>query len=122
MLQFFIEGGWGMYPVLVMGVILVVASLRYAMDTEPVRLRFIAAIALALVVTMVHATWTCFAAVFHYLEQAKDERWLRSLMTGLMESTRPATLGGALLAVSLILVAVGAYRSGQRELRALRSS
>jgi hypothetical protein len=122
MMQFFIEGGWGMYPVLVMGVILVVASLRYAMDSEPVRLRFIAAIALALVVTMVHATWTCFAAVFHYLEQSKDERWLRSLMTGLMESTRPATLGGALLAVGLILVAVGAYRSGQRELRALRSS
>lgn len=122
MVQFFIEGGWGMYPVLVLGIILVVASLRYAMDAEPVRLRFVAAIALALVVTMVHATWTCFAAVFHYLEQSKDERWLRSLMTGLMESTRPATLGGALLAVGMILVAVGAYRSGQRELRALRSS
>jgi hypothetical protein len=42
-------------------------------------------------------------------------------MTGLMESTRPATLGGALLAIALILVAVGAYRSGQRELHALRS-
>jgi hypothetical protein len=120
MVQFFVEGGWGMYPVLVMGLLLIGSSIRYAIDTEPVRLRFIAAISLALVVTMVHATWTCFAAVFHYLEQSKDEQLARSLMTGLMESTRPATLGGALLVVGLILVAAGVYRSGRRELRALR--
>jgi len=121
MVQFFIEGGWGMYPVLVMGVVLVGASIRYAIDAEPVRLRFIAAVSLALVVAMVHATWTCFAAVFHYLEQSKDEQLARALMTGLMESTRPATLGGALLTVALILVAVGAYRAGRRELLALRA-
>jgi hypothetical protein len=120
MVRFFAEGGWGMYPVLVMGLMLVWAAARYAIDTEPVRLRFIAAISLALVVTMVHATWTCIAAVFHYLEQSPGENFTRTLMTGLMESTRPATLGGALLAIALILVAVGAYRSSQRELRALR--
>jgi len=108
-------------PVLVMGVLFVGASVRYAIDTEPVRLRFIAAIALALLVTMIHSTWTCMAAVFHYLEQSKPEGLARSLMTGLMESTRPATLGGALLSIGLILVAVGAFRSGRRELRALRS-
>jgi hypothetical protein len=120
MVRFFIEGGWGMYPVLVMGLMLVWASLRYAIDTEPVRLRFIGAIALALAVTMVHATWTCIAAVFHYLEQSPGDNFARTLMTGLMESTRPATLGGALLVIALILVAVGAYRSTQRELGALR--
>jgi len=119
MVRFFIEGGWGMYPVLVMGLIAVWASARYAIDTEPVRLRFIAAISLALVVTMAHATWTCFAAVFHYLQQS-HEPLARTLMTGLMESTRPATLGGALLVIALVLVAVGAYRSTQRELRAMR--
>jgi hypothetical protein len=121
MVRFFIEGGWGMYPVLIMGLILIWASVRYAIDTEPVRLRFIGALALALVVTMVHATWTCIAAVFHYLEQSPQMPFARTLVTGLMESTRPATLGGALLTVALILLAVGAYRSTQRELRALRS-
>jgi hypothetical protein len=121
MVHFFVEGGFGMYPVLVMGLMLIWAAARYAIDTEPVRLRFIGALALALVITMVHATWMCMAAVFHYLEQAREEHLVRSLMTGLMESTRPATLGGALLAIALILVAVGAYRSGQRELHALRS-
>ena len=120
MIRFFIEGGWGMYPVLVMGLMVVWAAARYALDTEPIRLRFIAAIALALMVTMAHATWTCFAAVFHYLQQSPHVPFARTLMTGLMESTRPATLGGALLVVALILVAVGAYRSTQRELRAIR--
>ncbi len=120
MVRFFIEGGWGMYPVLILGLVLVWAGVRYAADMEPVRLRFIIAVAVALVVTMVHATWTCFAAVFHYLQQSPKEPFAQTLMTGLMESTRPATLGGALLTLALILVAVGAYRSTQRELRALR--
>ncbi len=120
MVRFFIEGGWGMYPVLILGLILVWASVRYAVDTEPARLRFIIAVALALLVTMVHATWTCFAAVVHYLEESPKGPFAQTLMTGLMESTRPATLGGALLTLALILVAVGAYRSTQRELRALR--
>lgn len=119
MVSFFVEGGWGMYPVLVMGLVLVWAAARYAIDSEPVRLRFIGSLSLALVVTMAHATWTCVAAVFRYLEQSRDEHIVRSLMTGLVESTRPATLGGALLAIGFMLVAVGAYRSSQRELRAL---
>jgi hypothetical protein len=69
---------------------------------------------------MAHATWTCFAAVFQYLHRASTEPFAQTLMTGLMENTRPATLGGALLTLATILVAVGAYRSSQRELRALR--
>jgi hypothetical protein len=117
--SFFVEGGWGMYPVLVMGLLLVGAGFRYARDGEPVRLRFIGALGLALVVTMIHATWTCVAAVFHYLETVPEAEFRRTLMRGLMESTRPAVLGGALLALALTLVAVGAYRSGQRELRAI---
>jgi hypothetical protein len=94
MVRFFIEGGWGMYPVLVLGLILVWSSGRYALDLEPARLRFIVAMSVALLVTMAHATWTCFAAVFQYLHRSSTEPFAQTLMTGLMESTRPATLGG----------------------------
>ena len=41
----------------------------------------------------------------------------RLLVAGLKESTRPALLGFGLLSLSLILVAIGVYRVGQRELR-----
>ena len=44
----------------------------------------------------------------------------RLLVAGLKESTRPALLGFGLLSLSLILVAIGVYRVGQRELRAAR--
>jgi hypothetical protein len=120
MTAFFKEGGWGMLPILVMGLVLVWAAVRYAIDSEPVRLRFVAALGLALTVTTLHATWTCLAAVFRYLQTVPDAKLGKTLVTGLMESTRPATLGGALLSLALILVAVGAYRSSRRELAALR--
>ncbi len=122
MVNFFVEGGWGMYPVLVMGLVLVWAGFRYARDGEPIRLRFIGALSLALLVTMAHATWTCVAMVFHFLETVPEAEFRRTMMTGLMESTRPIFLGGALLSLALTLVAVGAYRSVERELRALAGS
>lgn len=120
MTAFFVEGGWGMFPVLVMGLVLVWAAVRYAIDSEPVRLRFITTLGLALAVTVLHATWTCLAAVFHFLQTVPEAEFRTTLMTGLMESTRPATLGGTLLSLALVLVAVGAYRSGRRELTALQ--
>ncbi len=120
MANFFVEGGCTMFPVSVMGLILVVASIRYALDGEPIRLRFVAALAIALAVTMVVGTWLNVASVFHYMETVKDAEFARTLMTGFMESTRPGLLGGGLLTLSLILVAIGAYRSGRRELKALR--
>jgi hypothetical protein len=121
MADFFVEGGWGMYPVLVLGLVLLGAAGRYAMDGEPIRLRFVTALSLALLVTMLHATWTCVAAVLHHMQAVAAQDFQGTLMTGLMESTRPATLGGALLTLALILVSVGTYVAGRRELDALRS-
>jgi len=118
MIRFFIEGGWGMYPVLVMGLILVGASIRFSVDMEPVRLRFITVLSLALAVTMLHATLTCVVAVLEYMKR-HPENVTRTLLTGLLESTRTASLGGAFLSIALVLVSVGFYRSGRRELIAL---
>jgi hypothetical protein len=120
MMQMWIEGGWGMLPVLVFGLITVFASGRYALDGQSPRLRFVAAMSVLLAVSMVHSMLTNVAAVFSFLtdrERAPDGELGRILVTGLMESTRPGALGGALLVLALVLVAVGVYRAGQRELR-----
>ena len=120
MMQMWIEGGWGMFPVLVFGLITIFASGRYAIDGQTPRLRFVAAMSVLLVVSMVHSMLTNVAAVFSFLqdgERAPDDQLTRILFTGLMESTRPGALGGALLVLSLVLVAVGVYRAGQKELR-----
>lgn len=121
MLQFWMEGGWGMFPVTAFGVVMIVAAGRFAFDGELLRLRFVAAMGVVLTAAMMHAMLTDVAAVFSYLSDADrvpDGQIGRILVTGLMESTRPGALGGALLVLALVLVAVGVSRGTARELRA----
>lgn len=122
MLDFFREGGWGMYPVLIFGLLLLGTSARYAWDGEPARLRFAIALCALLVVASLHAMLLDVAQVLWYVqspERVADDDLVRVVFTGLMESTRPGALGGALLTLALVLVAIGVYRSGRRELRAV---
>lgn len=121
MMELFAEGGWGMYPVLVFGLLLVGTSARYAWDGEPMRLRFALALSALLIVSTLNAMLTDLAAVFDYVSdpaRTPDAALARTLCTGLKESTRPGALGGALLSLALVFVAVGVYRGVQRELRA----
>jgi hypothetical protein len=120
MIQFFLEGGFAMYPVLIIGLVLLGTSIRYAIDAEPIRRGFIAAMALALIATTIFATSLGLAAVFQYLETVAEAEFAATLVTGLKEVSRNGILGGGLLALSLILTAVGAYRAGRRELKAMR--
>jgi hypothetical protein len=120
MMQFFHEGGWGMFPVLVLGLVVLFASTRYLLDGEPVRLRFILALALAQLALVAQATVADVAAVMSALQHAKPDIRSLLLVAGLKECTRPALLGFGLLSLSLILVAIGVYRVSQRELKAAR--
>jgi len=119
--DFFKEGGWGMYPVLVLGVILVVSAARYAIDGESARLRFVIAMSLSLVASIATACTADVAMVFWYLqspERVPDAMFHRILAEGLKESSRPAMLGLSLLGLALIAVSIGVYRTGRRELAA----
>jgi hypothetical protein len=121
MLEFFQEGGFGMYPVLVFGLILIGTAGRYAWDGEPIRLRFAIAMSALLIVSMMNAMLTDVATVFWHLQEPSrvpDAEFVRVLVTGLKESTRPGVLGGALLGFALMLIAVGVYRGTRKELRA----
>jgi hypothetical protein len=121
MIEFFQEGGFGMYPVLVFGLVLIGTAGRYAWDGEPMRLRVALALAVLLIVTVAHATWTDLAAVFDHISdpaRTPEAELTRTLFVGLKESTRPGALGGALLSFALMLVCVGVYRGARRELRA----
>ena len=111
--QFMMEGGWGMYPVLLLGVVTLASATRYALRPERLCLRFVSILWLTLLVVIVHATITDVAAVFHYFEdpvRAPDNEMARTLMIGLKESTRPAVLGGIFLTLVPLLAAVGVYR------------
>ena len=111
--EFMKEGGWGMWPVLLLGLVTLASAARYMARPERFCLPFIAALWVTLVVAVAHATVTDVAAVFRYLEEparAPDGPVVRLLMMGLKESTRPAALGGIFLTLAPLFVAGGIYR------------
>ena len=111
--EFIREGGWGMWPILLLGLVTLASATRYLARPERGCVPFIAALWVALLVVVVHATVIDVGAVFHYLEnpvRTPDGQMARTLMTGLKESTRPAGLGGIFLTLAPLLVAAGLYR------------
>lgn len=113
--EFMREGGWGMWPILLLGLASLASAVRYAVRPERQSLRFAAALAVTLVVAVVHASITDLAAVFGYFQdpgRAPDPQIPRTLLIGLKESTRPAVLGGIFLTLAPLLGAVGLYREG----------
>jgi hypothetical protein len=118
MIEFFKEGGWGMWPILVLGLVTVGAAARFAMKPERRQIGFLAAMALATITSCFHATWTDFGAVCSALSDEKfatEAQMPRVLAEGLKECTRPGAMGGAFLTLAAILVAVGMLRLGREE-------
>lgn len=112
-IEFMREGGWGMWPILLLGLVALASATRYALRPERLCLRFISILWVTLLVAITHASVTDLAAVFHYLEdptRAPDGQLARLLVTGLKESTRPAVLGGIFLTLVPLAAAVGVYR------------
>jgi hypothetical protein len=121
MIEFFKEGGWGMYPILVVGLVLLWSSCRYALDREPARRPFIAVLTLAYLAFIVQGVLTDIATVFWALSEGHKvppDQLVLVLLEGMKESTRPAILGFGLMGLALVAVSIGLYRSGLRELRA----
>lgn len=111
--EFMREGGWGMYPVLLIGLVALASATRYAIRPERLCLRFVAVLWLTLLAAVIHATVTDLASVFRYFEdpvRAPDSEISRTLLIGLKESTRPAALGGIFLTLVPLLAAAGVYR------------
>ena len=108
------EGGWGMWPVALLGVVALASAARYMVRPERFSLSFVAAMWVTLIVTVTHATLTDVAAVLAHAQEpdrAPDALLVRILICGLKESTRPAAFGGIFLTLVPLFVAVGRYRA-----------
>jgi len=113
--EFMREGGWGMWPVLLIGLVSLGAAIRYAARPERLWFGFAAALWVTVLVCVVHASVTDVAAVLGYFDdpgRATDSEIPRLIIRGLKESTRPAVLGGIFLTLVPLLAAVGIYRQG----------
>jgi hypothetical protein len=122
MLEFFKEGGFGMWPILVFGLITLVVAGRFAARPERRQLGFLGGMALSTVLVMLHATWTDFGTVCGALadpERVSDAGLTRTMWQGLKECTRPGAFGLALLTLAAILFAAGLSRMKREEDRAI---
>jgi hypothetical protein len=113
--EFFVEGGWGMYPTLVLGLVTLVAAARFAWAPERRRLGFIAGMWATTLAQILHSTLTDFAAVFSALVHiAEPDDRVRVMFEGFKECTRPGILGGVFLILALLFVSIGLNRATQR--------
>ena len=115
-MEWFKLGGWGMYPILFVGLASLGTAAFYAARGDA-RLRgSLEAMSRALVWFIVTAVSSDLVTVCFYLKgpDIPAEQRLRILLEGVGESLTPLTMGGAFLALMWLFVAIGQRRVDQR--------
>lgn len=109
MREAFYLGGWGMYPTLLFGLLMVAASIRYAISPEK---RFVPLqVSLGVLTLMAGGLGfvTGMIKVFLSMDQVPpDQRWI--WMLGLGEALNCIGLALTLIVTGALAASVGAYR------------
>jgi hypothetical protein len=112
--EFMVEGGWGMWPVLLFGLVCLGAGVRFAVRPHRRWLAFAGAMWLTVLTAVTHAVVTNVTSVFRFLggpPEALEGQATRVLFIGLKESLRPGVLGGLFLTLTALALAIGAFRA-----------
>jgi len=116
--DFFLEGGWGMWTILVFGLVAVGAAGRFAYSPERHMLWLVISMSITLIITTAHATWSDLATVSHFLSditrEGKPSQEVQSIFfQGFKESTRPGLFAGLFLTLTWLLVSIGFLRGAR---------
>src|SRR5262245_14990670 len=112
--ELFKEGGWGMYPTLILGLVTLVVAARFSWQPERRPLAVIAALWLTTFAQILHTTLIDISAVLHALVHVDPELRTKVMFEGFKECTRPGIMGGVFLILTLLCVAIGLNRAAQR--------
>lgn len=118
MVEIFRDGGWGMWAILFVGVLLIVDAARFAHRPDPTRLGFLGMLALSTVSASVCTTLMDVGKVFSVLareDKVPDEKIVRILFQGMKECLSPGMFGAVILTITALLVAVGMLRRARRD-------
>lgn len=120
MLDFFTEGGFAMWLILALGVVLLAASVRFAIRPDRAHVGLLVALGIAVAAASLQGMLMDMGSVFSFLarsgaELEREKQFTLVLMQGLKESTRPGTFGGGILVLCCIAIAIGAARYPRRQ-------
>lgn len=115
MLEFFRNGGFSMYPVLVFGLLTLGAAIHFAMRADKKVRNFIEPMYKVVVFSSVTGLLTDLATVCGYLESHElGAKFATTCAEGLKESLGPVIMGSSFLALTFLFVAIGQRRLDAR--------
>src|SRR5688572_18880858 len=104
------EGGFGMVPLLLFGLVCLGAAIWFALRPTVRALAFTGVMWLLVLTSTMHSMLFNVSTVFLHLQDARrapQDMLVRILFAGLKESMRPGALAGIFLSLALLAVAVG---------------
>jgi hypothetical protein len=122
MIEFFREGGWGMWLVVALGGATLVTAALFAREPDERRITLLRSLTIASIFSIATAVFSNLATVMHTVpnrpEWAEGGRVHLVVMIGIGESLAPAILGGSFLTLAWLVAAVGVRRLADRLARA----
>lgn len=113
MIEHFKAGGWGMFPILIVGLIALGAAVFSAARGQKEVRHFAQGLSKAVFWMTLTAFFTDMTAVIEYVTKGEEVPW-RIFLVGLGESIQPCVLGTGFLGLIALLVAIGKRREQQR--------
>ena len=117
MLDFFIEGGFAMWPILAFGGIFLFVAVRFAIRPDRAHLPMLGLMGGATLTASLVGVFVDIAQVMSVLGGPKfagHPEWKMILLQGIKECTRPGTFGGGLVVLGCVIAAIGAARLARR--------
>ena len=114
MAQFYMEGGWGMYPTTLFGVLLVAAGLAYAALPERRFVPLLVSLGVVVFGSGLLGTVTGFIATFGYVGRVPEAQQRAITLAGVSESLNNLVLAFIFIVLATLIASVGALRIGLR--------
>ena len=112
MLDFFLAGGFNMFPLTIFGVAMLVTGIKFAKNADAQRLSLIRALTTTIVFCMIIGVAAGLASTAKFVvnEPEGQKEPLSFLLQGFAETMTNVMLGGSFVVLTWILVAVGVRR------------
>jgi hypothetical protein len=111
-------GGYSTWVIMILGLVLLIAAVRFLITASPRRLAFLRAMSISYVLIILGGVATNFTAVFYGVVRSHPDGTpidLDALLYGFGEALTPAGMGLSLLGLIWLLIAIGVRRAHDPE-------